>query len=201
MASSMLALKKYKTMFILSKIIKLVCLLLVFSCICNSSYAKTINIKSTHAYTEDAIYYLDTLFDFRLTEEADKALHHGISLEIHTYFQLRLKREWLWDKTISEKEIIYKLEHRPLTKSFLTINLNTGLRNSYSNLDAALSDINSVSKMELFDQSMLLKNKNYIARIRIFLDIGALPSPMRPQAYFSSNWDMSSEWHEWEVIQ
>ncbi len=173
----------------------------MFLCICNLAYAKTINIKSTHAYTEDTTYYLDTLFDFNLTKEADKALHHGISLEIHTHFQLRLKREWLWDKTISEKMIVYRLEHRPLTKNFLTINLNTGLRNSYSNLDAALSYINSVSRMELFDQSILLKDKNYIARIRTFLDIGALPSPMRPQAYFSSNWDMSSEWYEWEVIQ
>ncbi len=194
----MLALRKNKAMFIL---IKPVNLIFIFIFISNLAYAKTINIKSTHAYTENTIYYLDTLFDFRLTEEADKALHHGIPLEIHTHFQLRLKREWLWDKTISEKEIIYKLEHRPLTKSFLTINLNTGIRNSYSNLDAALSYINSVSKMELFDQSMLLKDKNYIARIRTFLDIGALPSPMRPQAYFSSNWDMSSDWHEWNVIQ
>ena len=197
----MLVLKKNKTMLILLKTLKTVSLLFTFTCICNLAYAKTINIKSTHAYTEESTYYLDTLFDFGLTEEADKALHHGISLEIHTHFQLRLKREWLWDKTISEKEIIYKLEHRPLTKSFLTINLNTGLRNSYSNLDAALNDINSVSKMELFDQSMLHVDKNYIARIRTFLDIGALPAPMRPQAYFSSNWDMSSEWHEWEITQ
>ncbi len=188
-------------MFILLKTIKPISLLFIFACICNLAYAKTINIKSTHAYTEESTYYLDTLFDFNLTEEADKALHHGISLEIHTHFQLRLKRKWLWDKTISEKTIVYRLEHKPLTKNFLTTNLNTGLRNSYSNLDAALSYINSVSRMELFDQSMLLKDKNYIARIRIFLDIGALPSPMRPQAYFSSNWDMSSKWYEWEVIQ
>ena len=169
--------------------------------ICNLAYAKTINIESTHSYTEDATYYLDAVFDFQLTEEADKALHHGISLEIHTHFQLRLKREWLWDKTISEKKLIYKLEHIPLTGNFLTINLSTGLRNSYSNLNAALEHINLVSKMKLFNQSALRKDKSYIARIRTFLDIGSLPTPMRPQAYFSSNWDMSSEWFEWEIVQ
>lgn len=180
-------------------LIKKISLLFILSCICNLTYAKTINVKSTHAYKEDTTYYLDTLFDFGLTEEADKALHHGISLEIHTHFQLRLKREWLWDITVSEKKLIYKLEHKPLTKIFLTINLNTGLRNSYSTLDAALNQINSVSKIKLFDQDVLHKDKKYIARIRTFLDIESLPSPMRPQAYFSSNWDMSSEWVEWEV--
>lgn len=188
-------------MFISLKILKTTGIVIVLSCIFNLAYAKTINVKSIETYTEDTAYYLDVLFGFELTEEADKALHHGIALEIHTHFQLRLERGWLRDKTISESKLIYILEHRPLTNNFLTINLNTGLRNSYSNLDAALNHINSVSRMELFDTRMLHKDKNYIARIRTFLDVGSLPPPMRPQAYFSSNWDMSSEWLEWEVIQ
>jgi len=180
---------------------KIANLIITLACICNSAYANTINIKSTHAYIEDEAYYLDALFDFALTEEAIKALRHGISLEIHTHFQLRLNREWLWDKTISEKSIIYKLEHKPLTENFLTINLITGLRRSYNNLNAALSHISLISKMELFKQSFLLKDKNYVARIRTFLNIESLPSPMRLQAYFSQSWDISSEWYEWEVIQ
>jgi len=170
-------------------------------CATNLSFAKTIDIESTQSYIEDETYYLDSLFNFSLTEEADKALRHGIPLEIHIHYQLRLKREWLWDKTVSEKKLIYRLEHRPLTKNFLTINLNTGLRRSYNNLVAALSHINSISRMKLFDQNILRRNKTYTSRIKTFLDIGSLPSPMRPQAYFSSHWDMASEWHEWEVVQ
>jgi uncharacterized protein DUF4390 len=201
MASSMLVLKKHHSMLTLLKILKVISLPFILLFICNIAYAKTINIKSTNIYTEDSVYYLNALFDFKLTEEADKALLHGISLEIHTHFQLRLKRKWLWDITINEKKLIYKLEHRPLTGNFLTLNLNTGLRNSYSNLDAALSHINTVSNMEFFDTSILNEDEHYIARIKTFLDIESLPSPMRPQAYFSSDWDMSSEWLEWEVTQ
>ncbi len=194
----MLVLKKNNLMLISLKKLSFLFILLSFW---NLACAKTINIKSTQAYIENSSYYLDTLFDFELTEEAAKALHHGIPLEIHTHFQLRLKREWLWDKTVIEKKVIYRLEHKPLTKNFLTINLNTGLRNSYNNLNAALNQINSISKMKIFDQGILHKDKNYIARIKTYLDISALPSPMRPQAYFSSNWDMSSRWYEWEVKQ
>jgi len=54
--------------------------------------------------------------------------------------------------------------------------------------------------MKLFDVDILNENEQYIARIKTFLDIGSLPSPMRPQAYFYPDWDMSSEWFEWEVI-
>ena len=186
---------------LIHKTIKLVGTLLILVCVTNIVCAKTIKIKSTHAYTENNIYYLDTLFDFSLTEEADKALRHGISLEIHTHFQLRLKRKWLWDKTINEKIIKHKLEHRPLTNNFLTIDIKTGQRNSYSNLDAALNHINKISKLKLFDQSLLHKDQVYNARIKTFLNTEALPPPLRPQAYFSSKWEMSSEWFEWKVIQ
>ncbi|HIF50959.1 MAG TPA: DUF4390 domain-containing protein [Thiotrichaceae bacterium] len=180
-------------------LLRTVSLIFILSCIAHLAYAKTINIKSTATYTENTTYYLDALFDYGLTEEAEKALLHGITLEIHTLFQLRLKREWLWNKTISEKIIIYTIEHKPLTKNFMIIDLKTGIRNSYSNLNAALNHINLLSKIELFDINVLNKNKNYIARIKTFLDIGSLPPPMRPQAYFYSNWDMSSEWLEWEI--
>ncbi len=183
------------------KTVKRICLIITLACTHNSSYANTVNIRSTHTYTEDDAYYLDAIFDFGLTEEAHKALRHGIALEIHTHFQLRIKREWLWDKTISEKILIYKLEHKPLTEDFLTIDLKTGLRRSYDNLAAALNYISSISKMELFEQGLLHKDKNYVARIRAFLNIESLPPPMRPQAYFSPSWDISSEWYEWEVIQ
>lgn len=170
-------------------------------CVCHPAYAKIVNITSAHAYLEDTTYYLDTSFDFSLSEESEKALRHGIPIEIHTHFQLRLKRKWLWDRTISEKKIVYRLEHKPLTKNFLTINLSTGLRKSYNNLNSALDEINSISKMKLFEQNILSKEESYASRIKIYLDIASLPPPMRPQAYFSSSWKISSKWYEWEVIR
>lgn len=166
-----------------------------------SVYANTTTINNTHIYIENNTYYLDASYDFELSEEAYKALRHGISFEIHAHFQLRLKRAWLWDETISEKTLIYKLEHKPLTENFLTIDLLTGLRHSYDSLEAALNHIKTISKMTLFDQDLLIENKTYLARIRTFLDIESLPPPMRPQAYFSPNWDLSSEWYEWELAR
>ena len=173
--------------------------LFILLCINYTCNANTTKINATHIYLENSTYYLNASYEFELSEEAYKALRHGISFEIHAHFQLRLKRTWLWDKTISEKKLIYKLEHKPLTENFLTINLLTGLRHSHDNLDAALNYIKNISKMALFDEDLLIGNKTYIARIRAYLDIESLPPPMRPQAYFSPNWDLSSEWYEWEL--
>ena len=181
--------------------LKKINLLMIFLCLSSITMAKTVDIKSTHAYLENDTYYIDTVFDFKLTSEAHEALMHGIPLEIHTHFQLRQERKWFWDKTVSEKIIKFKLEHMPLTNNFITININTGLRNSYSDLDTALKYINTISRIKLFEQGLLHEGNNYFARIKMFLDIASLPPPLRPQAYFSSKWDMSSEWFEWEVLQ
>ena len=53
--------------------------------------------------------------------------------------------------------------------------------------------------MKLFDKNRLKNNKKYIARIRLYLDIDSLPSPLRPRAYFSSDWNISSQWYKWEI--
>ncbi len=195
----MLVWRRFSLMSFLTTHIAKTSVLFILLCINYTCNANTTKINATHIYLENSTYYLNASYEFELSEEAYKALRHGISFEIHAHFQLRLKRTWLWDKTISEKKLIYKLEHKPLTENFLTINLLTGLRHSHDNLDAALNYIKNISKMALFDEDLLIGNKTYIARIRAYLDIESLPPPMRPQAYFSPNWDLSSEWYEWEL--
>ena len=162
-------------------------------------YADGVNINSTNIYVDNSIFYLDASSELNLTEESHKALRQGISFEIHADFQLLEKRKWLWSKIVFRKKLIYKLEHKPLTKNFLITNLNAGIVNYYKNLDAAVNAISNISKMKLFDKNRLKNNKKYMARIRLYLDIDSLPSPLRPRAYFSSDWNISSQWYRWEI--
>lgn len=187
-------------MSITRKILSVICIVII-TCFPVLVQAKTIDLKSSRTYAENNIYYIDAIYDFTLTKEVLNALRHGIPLEIHTLFQLRLKRKWYWDKTISETKLSHRLEHQPLTEDYLTIDLKTGLRRSYDNLEAALKNISTISRLSLFNQSLLQKDDKYIGRIRTYLDLGSLPSPMRPQVYFSEKWDMDSKWYEWKLKQ
>ena len=162
-------------------------------------YADGVDINSSITYIDNNTYYLDASSELNLTEESYRALRQGISFEIHTNFQLLKKRKWLWNKIIFKKKLIYRLEHKPLTENFLVTNLNTGIVNYYKNLDAAVNAICNISKMKLFNKNVLQKNIKYLARIRLYLDIDSLPSPLRPRAYFSSDWDISSQWYRWEI--
>ena len=86
-----------------------------------------------------------------------------------------------------------------LTENFLVTNLNNGIVNYYKNFDSAVNAISKISKMKLFDKNKLKKNINYSARIRLFLNVDSLPSPLRPRAYFSSDWNISSQWYRWKI--
>ena len=86
-----------------------------------------INIDSTKTYIDNNIFYLDSYSEFKLTKEAYKALRQGISLEMHTDFQLLEKRKWLWNKIVFKKTLVHKLEHKPLTENFLVTNVNNGI--------------------------------------------------------------------------
>lgn len=192
-------LKKNKHRFTCRKIIQYLCLAVLVCVYSGPCRAKAIEIHSTHIYSEDEIYYLNAKFEITLTDEARLALSHGIPLEIYIQFQLLLDRKWLWDKTLNEIKLIYRIKHQPLTEDYLVLEPVTGQKRIYDNLAAAINHIGTVTKINVSGTNRLNKENTYSARIRAYLDLESLPSPMRPQAYFSSNWDISSEWYQWRI--
>ncbi len=198
MVSSMRSLKKNQ-MFVKTAKIALLCTLTLTVFSNKLVFSNDVNVNLANVYVENDFFYLDSTCEFFLTEEANKALHQGISFEVHKEFQLLLQRKWFWNKIIFEKKLMYKLEHKPLTENFLITDLSTGIVSYYKNLDAALKRISKISKMKLFNQKKLDEDRKYLARIRLYLDIDSLPSPLRPRAYISSDWNISSNWYKWEL--
>lgn len=165
------------------------------------AWGKGIEVRSIAAYLEDNVYYLDASLRIELSEEAERALRHGIALEILTEFELFAERRWLWDKKISATTLRHRLEHRPLTGDYRSVDLSTGQRLGYNNLAAALQGIGAIRKMALFEAALLARRARCYARLRAYVDLGALPAPMRPGAYFSSAWDLAGPWRTWEIAR
>lgn len=165
------------------------------------AWGKGIEVRSIATYLEDNVYYLDASLRIELSEEAERALRHGIALEIHTEFELFAERRWLWDQKISATTLMHRLEHRPLTGDYRSVDLSTGQRLGYNNLAAALQGIGAIRKMALFEAALLARRERCYARLRAYVDLGALPAPMRPGAYFSSAWDLAGSWRTWEIAR
>ena len=49
------------------------------------------------------------------------------------------------------------------------------------------------------DIENLAADKNYYARVRFGIDTDELPLPLQSSWFWHSDWDLQSEWYEWEV--
>ena len=97
--------------------------------------------------------------------------------------------------------ISYQLEHHPLSGHYLVTNLNNYQRKHFQNLRGALDYLGKIENLPLFLREDILPDRVYIGRMRARLNIQKLPASLRPLAYLSPKWRMSSQWYKWVIKQ
>jgi hypothetical protein len=53
----------------------------------------------------------------------------------------------------------------------------------------------------LLDAGLLSKNENYNGKVRAYINIDRLPTPLKLLAYVSPGWQLSSDWYVWPITQ
>ena len=161
--------------------------------------ATGISIEYCSTHRQGDIYLLDANIKYDFSKEALEALKHGIALQIHIALRLKMDRDWLWDLTLKETTLRYRMEHHPLSGHYIVTDLASGVRHTFQTLQGAVGFLTELNKIPFFEASLLRKDSFYAGSMRTQLDIESLPAPLRPIAYLSSNWRLSSPWYEWEI--
>lgn len=143
-------------------------------------------------------YLLNARLEYRLSEVTLEALQNGVALPLLLEMEVRRRRQWLWDDTVASLQQPLRLEYHALTNRYLVTNENTG-RQSYPSLAAALTQMGEIRNFPLIDAALIAPDEVYYGRLRTRLDIEALPSPLRPTAYLSGDWRLTSQWYEWPL--
>ncbi len=161
--------------------------------------ATGITIENSSTYLQGDIYLLNADIQFELSEEAVNALQHGIALHIHTILRLKEERDWLWDPIVRETVLRFRLEHQPLSDHYIVTDLLTGIRHTYQTLYGAVGFFSKLNNIPFFEANLLKDSISYTGHMRTHLDIESLPAPLRPIAYLSSHWRLSSPWYTWAI--
>ena len=164
-------------------------------------FATGITIKHSETYRQGDIYLLNADIEFDFSEESLNALEHGIALQIYTILRLKKERDWLWDTIISETVLRFRMEHHPLSDHYVVTDLLADVQHTFQTRQAATSFLTKLNNIPFFEASLLKDNMSYTGHIRTQLDIESLPAPLRPIAYLSSHWQLSSSWHSWKITQ
>lgn len=158
-----------------------------------------IEIDYVNCDLSEGFYFLNAHMSVELSEESKKALVHGIPLRFDIEIKIIEKRDWLWDKTIFSNMIIYRLSYQPLTNYYIVTNISNGRRQQFFNLDEVLDYLGNIENHKLFEFERFPVNRNYAGLLRARLNIKALPTPLKPLAYISSQWHLASQWIEWRL--
>jgi len=116
-------------------------------------------------------------------------------------FEIRTPRAyWFDDKIVSLKQR-YLLHYQPMLDSYVVFDINATERHYFGERKAAVHFVEVVYNYPLLDIGNLAPELDYYARVRFGVDTDELPQPLKSSALWDNDWDLQSDWYEWEVVR
>lgn len=180
-------------MLILLKRFYQYCLLLIgLSLLLSHEASAELSIRFAETNLENKVYQLDATLNYELTETTIEALQNGVILTFVLTIDVEKERWYMWDSSVANLKQRYQLKYYALSEQYAIKNVNTGIQEIFPTLDAALTKMGNLTDFPLLDAHLIDTEGVYLVYLYAYLDIEALPAPLRPVAYFSSDWHLSS---------
>ena len=175
-----------------------VALSLVMICVfATHGVAAGIIVQSLKFEQKEATYSCDATFNIYLSPIIQEALHKGVTLPFVLDFNVVRKRWNIWDQTVVETSLPYRLTFSALTRQYHIKDKLRGRDVSFDTLEQALTAAGAVSDLAVFNAEQLQPDLQYEAQVRLRLEAGGLPSALQLEALESDKWEVSSPWYRW----
>ncbi|MGR9108031.1 MAG: DUF4390 domain-containing protein [Gammaproteobacteria bacterium] len=142
---------------------------------------------------------LNADIDYQFSPRALDALQHGVPLTTVVKVRLNQYRRLIWNRTVFSKNMIYRLSYHALRKRYRVFDENTESSQYFVNLEPALEAMGRIRNLPLPVSTEIPADSRYDVQIKLFLDIEALPLPLRSIAYLMPQWYISSGWYTWSL--
>lgn len=149
--------------------------------------------KASTQYVNDS-YLLNADIKYELSDEVLEALNNGVTITMQLVIKIERKRSFLWDESIASLVQRHELKYHALSGQYLINSLNNGKQQSYLSLDSALRRLGRIHRLPILDTAPVDATDNMVVQLYSELDTNALPAPLRPVAWMSNSWKLSSEW-------
>ncbi len=171
--------------------------LIILSSFATLAIADGIIVQSVKLEQKDATFSLDATFNIDLSPIIQEALHKGVTLPFVLDFNVIQQRWNIWDQTVVETSLPYRLAFSALTRQYHIKDKLRGRDASFDTLEQALTAAGVVSDLAVFNAEQLQPEVEYEAQVRLRLEAGGLPSALQLEALESDKWEVSSPWYRW----
>jgi hypothetical protein len=167
------------------------------------SYADTfgVEVKSAEITLQGDSYMLSADIDYKLSARAMEALQSGVPLFWDIHIRTLQRRDFLWDKTLINASIRYRIQYHALLNMYRVRNESSGTTYNFSTLSAAFDLMSAIHDFPVMDKTLYQQGERYAVEIKVTLDRDALPLPLRPVAYTNPQWYLSSDWTLWPLTK
>ncbi len=148
---------------------------------------------------EDDNIYLDALVSYDLTDAVMQALQNGVSVTFETRIRMREVDIWFWRQDAVEHRLRHILRYRALSGLYEVITPESASKQAFATSSAALRYLGRIRDLKLIGRNQLDLGQHYLVRLEAYLDVEALPLPLRVRAYTSPEWSLTVEPWEWRL--
>jgi len=156
-------------------------------------------VRSASTQLIGGVHMLDARLQLVLSSEALNALNSGVPLTIELQMQVIRTRRFYLDSVDAELAVRFELEYRPLSQRYIVRNLNSGDQDSFSTLYSALNNLGRIQGLPVIDESLLIPDREYRARLRALLATEQYSAPLRLLFFWRDEWQLKSDWYEWTL--
>ena len=148
---------------------------------------------------DESMLMLDLRTESNIPEFITMAVDQGFAVPMMFEIEIRSEQSYWFDpKEVSLKQR-YLLHYQPLLNAYVVLDVNAGERHYFDHRNAAVQFIELVYNYPMLDIENLAADKKYYARARFGIDVDELPLPLQSSWFWDSDWDLQSEWYEWEI--
>ncbi|MBM4201475.1 MAG: DUF4390 domain-containing protein, partial [Gammaproteobacteria bacterium] len=143
----------------------------------------------------DYVLNADVRYDF--SAAAVEALENSVPLTLVLSFRLVRVRPYWWNETVVEHRHQLQIRYQPLGQLFQLNFDDRENSQSYTTIHSLLDAMGTIRRLPVVAADKLLPGIRYRAELSVRLDIETLPLPLRPTAYLSPSWYLSSPTYRW----
>ena len=159
------------------------------------------SVRSAEFDLEQTLLRLDLVVDSRLPEYIEIALEQGFAVPIMFEVEIRASKAYWFDDTVVTIKQQYVLHRQPILDAYVVLDVNSAERHYFKRRKAAVRFIEVVYNYPMLDVNNLAPDREYYARVRFGIDTDELPQPLKSSSLWDNDWDLQSDWYEWEVIR
>jgi hypothetical protein len=161
--------------------------------------AQDFEVRTANLRLADAGWVLTARIDYRLTDDAVRALESGIPLTFSVETAVSRQRRWWLDPEVLDVRRDWQLSYDPLTKRYLVKHPEGRDATSHGTLFGALNALGRVQGILIADAAALDPGKRYDVAVRAVLDQQRLPGPLQVIAFWDDGFSLESDWYEWTM--